>query len=204
MDSAGFWDRIAPKYAKDPISDQAAYEITLGRMRHHLQPHYDVVEIGCGTGSTAVLLAPGVNSYLGADISPVMIQVACGKLKDDMSTRLGFDVAGAADIPDGPVDAILALNLFHLLPDLPQVLQNSFHALPSGGLLMAKTGLLKEGAWYLGLLIPVMQAFGKAPYVQRLSEADLARALAEAGFQEVETIRQDGIVPRLFTVYRKP
>ncbi len=204
MDAAAFWDRIAPKYAKDPISDQTAYEATLGRMRHYLQPHHHVVELGCGTGSTALSLAPGVKNYIGTDVSSAMIDIARSKLRDDVPQSLSFTVAPAADIPDGPVDAVLALNLFHLLPDLTQVLHNIYRALPSGGLLIAKTGLLKDGAWYLGLMIPVMQALGKAPYVRRLSEADMLTALREAGFEKVETIRQGGIAPRLFTVHRKP
>ncbi|WP_341368966.1 class I SAM-dependent methyltransferase [Yoonia sp. BS5-3] len=203
MDNTVFWDRIAPKYATDPISDQAAYEATLGRMRHHLQPDHAVIEIGCGTGSTALSLAPGVKRYLGTDVSPGMIDIARGKVQDDVAQTLAFEVAAAADIPEGPVDAVLALNLLHLLPDLSQVLHNVWLALPPGGLLMTKTGLLKDGAWYLGLAIPVMQALGKAPYVRRMSKDELLTAIAEAGFAEVETILQDGIAPRLFAVHRK-
>ena len=113
-------------------------------------------------------------------------------------------MAQEADIPDGPVDAILALNLLHLLPDMTQVLHNAFCALPSGGLFIAKTGLLKDGAWFLRPMIATMQAIGKAPYVRRLSEAELLDAITQAGFAQVETIHQGGIAPRLFTVHRKP
>lgn len=204
MSTAAFWDHAAPKYAKDPISDQAAYEVTLGRMRHYLQPDHHVIEIGCGTGSTALSLAPGVKTYQGTDVSAGMIAIAREKLDATTPQSLSFDVAPAAQIPDGPVDAILALNLFHLLPDLTQVLHNIYAALPPGGLLIAKTGLLKDGAWYLGLAIPVMQAIGKAPYVRRLSQAEAMAAFAQAGFEQVETLKQPGIAPRLFTVHRKP
>lgn len=163
MSTAAFWDRIAPKYAKDAIADQSAYEVTLGRMRHYLQPDHSVVEIGCGTGSTALSLAPGVKHYLGTDVSSGMIEIARSKRPTDTSHSLEFDVAPAADLPKGPIDAVLALNLLHLVPDLTQVLHNAAQALPTGGLLIAKTGLLKDGAWFLGLVIPIMQAVGKAP-----------------------------------------
>ncbi|MDX8348186.1 class I SAM-dependent methyltransferase [Cognatiyoonia sp. IB215446] len=203
MQNAAFWDRMAPKYAKDPISDQAAYETTLGRMRHYLQPDHHVVELGCGTGSTALALAPGVQSYLGTDVSSGMIDIARRKLQPDGPEKLKFEVAAAAELPPGPVDAVLALNLLHLLPDLPQVLRNIASALPKDGLLITKTALLKEGPWYLGVMIPVMQVFGKAPYVLRLSQSELLSAIEEAGFDEVETILQQGTAPRLFTVHRK-
>ena len=204
MSTAAFWDRAAPKYATDPISDQAGYEKTLGRIRHYLQPDHHVVEIGCGTGSTALSLAPGVKTYRGTDISAGMITIAREKLDTRTPQSLQFDVAAAADLPEGPIDAILALNLLHLLPDMTQVLHTCFDALPSGGLLITKTGLLKEGAWYLGLIIPVMRAIGKAPYVCRMSETEAFAAFTDAGFELVETIKQPGIAPRLFTVHRKP
>ena len=50
---ARFWDRIAPKYAADPIADLAGYEATLQRVQGLLSTQHDVLEIGCGTGSTA-------------------------------------------------------------------------------------------------------------------------------------------------------
>lgn len=204
MSDAAFWNKAAAKYAKDPISDQAAYSHTLGRMRDLLQPDHAVLEIGCGTGSTALELAPGVASYLGTDLSAEMIKIARAKLSDDMPAQLTFDVAPADALPPGDFDAVLALNLLHLLPDMEAVLAQIFDALPSGGLFIAKTGLLKDGKWFLGLIIPVMRAIGKAPFVRSMSQDELLTALAKTGFDVVETVNQPGIAPRLFTVARKP
>ncbi len=47
MTDAAFWDKAAPKYAKDPISDMDGYHETLNRMKTILQPHHRVLEIGC-------------------------------------------------------------------------------------------------------------------------------------------------------------
>jgi ubiquinone/menaquinone biosynthesis C-methylase UbiE len=55
---ARFWDRIARKYAADPIADMAGYEATLQRVQGLLSTEQDVLEIGCGTGTTALRLAP--------------------------------------------------------------------------------------------------------------------------------------------------
>lgn len=57
---ARFWDRIARKYASDPIKDTAGYERTLARTRELLTHTDTVLEIGCGTGTTALKLAPSV------------------------------------------------------------------------------------------------------------------------------------------------
>ena len=41
---ARFWDRIARKYAADPIADMAGYERTLERTRHYLERDHVVFE----------------------------------------------------------------------------------------------------------------------------------------------------------------
>ena len=51
---------FAPKYAKSPIKDVPAYEYTLGRTRSYLKPTDAVLELGCGTGGTALKLADAV------------------------------------------------------------------------------------------------------------------------------------------------
>ena len=52
-----FWDGAAENYAKSPIRDVEAYNYTLERTRTYLSPTDKVLEVGCGTGSTALLLA---------------------------------------------------------------------------------------------------------------------------------------------------
>ncbi len=204
MDDTAFWDKAAPKYAKEAISDKDAYNVTLGRMRHHLQPHFNVLELGCGTGSTALELSPGVASYMGTDVSSVMIDIARAKLTDDLPGSLSFQVGQAHDIPDSTYDAVLALNLLHLLPDVETTLSAIYDALPSGGLFIAKTALLKDGKWFLGLALPIMQFLGKAPSIRSMTEAELRTLLLDAGFEMIEDIAQPDIAPRLFTVCRKP
>lgn len=204
MATATFWDNAAEKYAKDPISDMEGYTKTLDIIKGHLEPQHRVLELGCGTGSTALELAPLVDRYTGTDISPNMIAIANKKRADASFDNLRFDVAKADQLPETQNDVILALNLLHLVPNVEETLRLIYDALPPGGHFIAKTGMLRDGAWYLTPMIALMRVVGKAPYVKRLSEEDFKAMLWDTGFRLTETITQPGIAPRLFTVAQKP
>ena len=204
MTNAAFWNKAAPKYAKDAIGDMPAYEETLDRMREILQPHHRVLELGCGTGSTALELADSVDRYIGTDVASKMVKIAKGKLTEQSPQNLSFAVQDAGVMTSGSNDVVLALNLLHLLPDLENTLAEIYKALPSGGLFISKTGLLKDGLWLLPLVIPLMRTIGKAPFVRSLSEESLIGLLENAGFKVTEKLVQGGMVPRVFIVAQKP
>ena len=198
---AAFWDREAEKYAASPIAKPDAYEYTLGRTRSYLKPTDRVLEIACGTGSTAIRLAPEVAEFTGTDISPEMIRIARGKEAPD---HLHFEVAG--DLPEtGRYDVILAHSFFHLVPDMERRFRRIYDLLPPGGHFISKTACLKGRGlkWTLiSGLVPVAQLLGKAPYFRNLSVAQLEAAVEAAGFEIVES--GDFAVPARYIVARKP
>jgi len=68
-DDTRFWDRGARKYARGAVADPAGYERTLDRTRGLLRPDHGVLELGCGTGSTALRLA-GAAGAISRPTSP--------------------------------------------------------------------------------------------------------------------------------------
>ena len=50
-----FWNFIAKKYSKDKIVNMKGYEHTLKETKKYLSKEKKVLELGCGTASTAVL-----------------------------------------------------------------------------------------------------------------------------------------------------
>ena len=85
-----FWDRVARKYAADPIADMAGYEATLRRVQALLSPDDSVLEVGCGTGTTALRLAAGTRRLLATDVSTQMIAIAREKLAAQVLPHLRF------------------------------------------------------------------------------------------------------------------
>ena len=207
---ARFWDRTARKYAADPIADVAGYETTLQRVLALLPPGQDVLEIGCGTGTTALRLAPFTRSLLATDVSQEMITIAREKLAAQPVPQLSFTVADADAQVFGQSawDAVLAFNMLHLVSDLDQALAQAVRALRPGGLLMSKTPCISEmNPLVPYVAVPLMRAIGKAPAVLLCFDADhLQAAMARQGLliESVERHGTRGKDFRVFIVARKP
>ena len=203
-----FWDRIARKYAADPIADLAGYEATLERVQALLSVDHEVLEIGCGTGSTALRLAPGTRRLTATDVSTGMIAIAREKLAVQPVPQLSFAVADAdaAEFGKEVYDVVLAFNLLHLVDDLERTIAVATRSLKPGGLFISKTACISEMnplvAW---LALPLMRAIGKAPHVLCLRADRLQSAIAQQGLEilSVERHGTRGKDIRIFIVARK-
>lgn len=186
---AGFWDRSSRRYARSPISDQAGYERTLERTRLLLKPTDKVLELGCGTGTTALRLAGDVGSYLATDISVGMITIAGEKYAASPIPPLAFRTATTETLVTEPMrfDAILAFNYLHLVRDLAGTLRDIHALLAAGGLFISKTPCLGDMNPLIRLALPVMRAIGKAPHVGVFRARELNERIAAAGFDILGT-----------------
>ena len=207
IDDARFWDGAARKYARFQIKDMAGYERTIERTRQLLGSTDTVLEIGCGTGTTALRLAPFVGQIDASDISSEMIAIALEKAAAQSCGNIEFR-AGKADgglDGDGVYDAALAFNVLHLIADLPTALAGIHRGLKPGGLFISKTPCLSEMNRLIRLAVPVMQWVGKAPFVSFLTAAELEAEIARAGFTIVDRERHgsERKDARIFFVARK-
>lgn len=205
--NAQFWDGVAVKYAAQPISNPDAYAQTLERVVSYLKPTDRVLELGCGTGGTALKLADHAGEILATDFSEGMIAQAEGKMAPDNVRFLQADTFSPA-LKEGAFDVVMGFNLFHLVDNVDAAMARIHDLLVPGGLFISKSPCLGERS--LGLkfgmmkrLIPLMQLVGKAPFVRFETIAELDRRIGRAGFEIVETGNYPVRPPNHFVVARR-
>lgn len=204
-DAEAFWDGIAEKYAKRPIKAVETYEKTLERTLAYLSPGDRVLEVGCGTGSTALRVAPAVGEMVASDLSARMIEIAREKAAAEGVRNLRFDHATVFDeqLEPGRFDAVLAFNLLHLVPDIPSAARRIHALLKPGGLFVSKTVCLAEQTRLWRLALAVMKPLGFAPDVRCMKVAELEGEIVQAGFEIVETGNYPASPPSRFIVARR-
>ena len=204
-ESPKFWDRIADKYARSPISDQAAYERKLDQSRAWFTPHTRVLEIGCGTGTTAIAHAPHVHSILATDISSRMIDIAREKAGAAGLDNVRFEQQsiGELAVADATYDVVMAHSILHLVDERAPVINDIYRWLRPGGLLIASTACLGDALGFFRYVGPVGRWLGLVPLVRVFTRAELEADIGAAGFS-LETSWQPGRTKAVFTIARKP
>ena len=199
-----FWDQVALKYSQQPIADSASYTRKLKTTQEYMHQDMRVLEIGCGTGSTALEHAANVAHIDATDVSAAMIQIGQEKAARAKVENVHFTRASVEEIraENGSYDMVLALNLMHLLPNRIAALQKVHQLLKPGGTFISSTVCLADRMWFLKPIIPVMQWMGKAPYVSFARAEEVLREMADEGFQEEEHWTH-GRANSLFVVAKK-
>lgn len=203
-ESARFWDRMADRYAKKPVPDEAVYQRKLAITRDYLRPDMEVLEIGCGTGSTAIAHARHVRHVRAVDVSPRMVEIATAKAGAAGVSNVSFEAASLDQLPtgDGSRDAVLALSLLHLIDDWQGAVARIAAMLKPGGLFVSNTGCLADNMAWFRFVVPLGRLVGLMPLIRVFRQRDLERCLVANGFDvEYRWRPNDGTA--VFIVARK-
>lgn len=186
--SANFWDRIAERYSRHQVADDAAYRKKLQVTREYFRPDMEVLELGCGTGSTAIAHAPYVKHIQAIDFSSKMIEIAQGKAKAGNIDNVTF-VRSSIDelcVSDESVDAVLALNVLHLVNSKERLIARVYKMLKPGGIFVTSTACIGDAPKYveipLRIAAPIGRFLGLMPLVKIFTAAELEDGITTAGF----------------------
>jgi len=201
---SAFWDKIANRYSTRPISDEPSYRKKLQVTREYFQPEMQVLEFGCGTGSTAIAHAPYVKHIQAIDISSKMIEIAQGKADAEDIKNVTFDRVGVDEFsaPDQIFDAVLGLSVLHLLENKEDVIAKVKKMLKPGGIFVTSTACLGDTMKFFKVIAPTGKFLGLIPLVKVFTTKELEDSLTNAGF-EIDYQWQPGKSKAVFIVAKK-
>lgn len=202
--SVKFWDRIAEGYAKKPVADEASYQKKLQVTRTYFNPDMEVLEFGCGTGSTAIVHAPYVQHILAIDISAKMIEIAQDKAEAQNIENITFQKSTIEEfsVSDRTFDMVLGLSILHLLKNKEEVIAKVHKILKPGGLFVTSTVCLGDNMKWFKIVDPIGKFLGLFPYVEVFTVQELSQSLTAGGFA-IDYQWQPGKNKAVFIVARK-
>jgi len=182
--SAKFWDKIAERYSRQPIADEASYQKKLQVTQKYFQPHMEVLELGCGTGTTALIHSPYVKQIRAIDLSPKMIEIARGKAQAKNISNVTFEAVSIDElsVADRTLDAVLGLSLLHLLENKEEAIAKVYRMLKPGGIFVTNTACLGDTMKWFKLVAPIGKFFGFMPLVKVFTAQELENSLTQSGF----------------------
>lgn len=200
-----FWDRLAEKYARQPIADEAAYQKKLNVTREYFRPDMLVLEVGCGTGSTAISHAPYVKHIHATDFSKKMIEIAERKAAAQAVENITFEQSSIDQLSakEGAYDAVLALSVLHLLENKDDAIRTIQAMLKSGGVFITSTACLGDTMKFFKYIGPIGKALGFFPTVKVFTSDELKQSLINGGF-EIDYEWRPAKGKSVFIVAKKP
>lgn len=139
------WDSYADSFDQEPdhgLLDPDIRAAWAARMSHWLPGEPSLVlDLGCGTGSLALLAAERGHRVTAVDLSPRMAALARTKLAGTGAEVLVGD-AGRPPVGERTFDVVLVRHVLWTLPDPEEALRHWWSLLRPGGRLV-----LIEGVW---------------------------------------------------------
>jgi arsenite methyltransferase len=204
---AAFWNKVAESYASKPVEDPGAFDRKINITKSKMTAQDTILDIGCGTGSLALRLAPSAAHVHGLDFSSEMNRIAKQKATDQKVSNVTFHLGAFDDsftaFADGSLDGVCAYSILQLV-DRPAALARIYRLLKPGGFFISSTLCLGESWMPYTPLVRLGHWLGKAPPVKVFSKKTLIEEIERAGFVELSQ-PEIGAKPTIaFLVASKP
>ena len=174
-------------------TDQNAYQKKLDITRNYLQPDFEVLEIGCGTGTTALKQAQYVKHIYATDFSATMIEIAKEKASKQKVNNVTFEQKSIDDLElaDDSYDVVMGHSILHLLDNTDEVIARMHKALKPNGVFVTSTVCLGDKMSYFKYVAPLGRWLGVLPVLNIFTADELKNLFIQAGFEIDYLWRQD-------------
>lgn len=163
-----------------------------------LQPHWQALEYGCGTGLVGARLAPLLHRLLATDISPGMLSVLAEKARDaglrNVETR-PLDLTRDPP-PADRFDLVFSSMTLHHIPDVPALFRVFNGMIQPGGWIAVADLDAEDGTFHdAGVQGVAHHGFDRAVVAEWLRDAGFADIAVRAA-HTVEKTRGNGLKRR--------
>ncbi len=201
MSGKDYWERHARNY-------DASLRWVLGRpLPRMLKLASDavrgkekVLEVAAGTGIITSAIAQTSDSVVATDYAVAMVEALEQRVQDAGLKNVTCKQADIYALPfsAGEFDAVVAANVFHLVPDLPAALRALRKVAAPGATLVAPTFCHDEtkSSWLVSRLL----ALSGFPGHRRFTAQSLCDALEQNGVRVAQFELLPGIIPVGFVV----
>ncbi len=163
---AGEWDKVRDEL----FGDRATLLALLPLIPHE----WTVVDLGCGTGNAAEVLAPCVSRVIAVDQSEAMLSAARKRLAG--STNVEFVVGDLERLPlaDASVDAAVCVLVLHHIPHPEAAVIEMARVLRPGGVVLIVDMVEHDRQMYKQQMGHRWMGFGVPQIIRMLTDAGLS------------------------------
>jgi len=179
-----FWNLIASNYAASPISDKAAYDRKIQKIKSCLTTDMVALDIGCATGTQCGDIADSLKRVTGIDISGKLLAIAEKRMAERKLDNVKFIQTTVFDdhFQADSFDVVMAFFVLHFYEDIDGVFKRIHNLLKPGGLFISETACLGEKNIFLQKALRLAGQLGFLPLINLLTTQQLEQALEKAGF----------------------
>lgn len=187
--SATFWDKQAETYDVNIQNHDGQYAQTITETAVLLNKSDIVLDLGCASGEMSMDLAPHAQHILGIDSSAKMIELAQQKAAARQLANIEFAQIDLFDTKLEPTSfhAIIAFNIFHLLPNPQKAMSRIALLLTKDGLLISQTPCLGGRARLFRAAIALAQKGGMAPNIHSFTFQSLDQYIVSESFDILQS-----------------
>jgi ubiquinone/menaquinone biosynthesis C-methylase UbiE len=186
-----YWDARAQIFdeSTERITSRETETLINEWLLANVNEHDSALDLGCGTGRYAAVIAGSAARVIAADRSPAMLEEARKKLCKHDNVSLRQEDCLHTSFDNEFFDVVVMGNLLHIVRSPERVVKESFRLLKPGGRLLAVDYTSKgmRLSAVLRMMLTILTTWGLPSTDNRIVAPDTLRGMASAaGFEAVE------------------